>query len=111
MIDISSIKQMMLQKEDKRNKAPLALIFKHTKNYYLTFKYLLNYQGELKNPFENKNKDIRIKGPTPNTNKTIFAVLGVVFFSSFNSVILGVNFFLDFLLGIFEIESEINNSN
>jgi len=69
----------------------------------LTTEYLLNYQGELKNPLENKNTDIRIKGPTPNTNKTIFAVLGVVFFSLLTSVILGVNFFLDFLLGISEI--------
>ena len=77
----------------------------------MTTEYLLNYQGELKNPLENKNTDIRIKGPTPNTNKTIFAVLGVVFFSLLTSVILGVNFFLDFLLGISEIGYENNNSN
>ncbi len=38
-----------------------------------------NYQGELKNPFENKNKHIRIKGPIPKTKRTIFAVAGVVF--------------------------------
>ncbi len=43
---------------------------------------LSNYQGELKNPFENKNKHIRIKGPTPNTKRTIFAVLGDVFVCS-----------------------------
>ena len=72
----------------------------------MNFQIFINYQGELKKPFENKNKDIRIKGPTPNTNKTIFAVLGVVFFSSLYSVILGVNFFLDFLRGISEIESK-----
>ena len=47
----------------------------------------------MKNPFENKNIHIRIKGPTPNTKSTIFAVLGVVFFSSFASINLEVNFF------------------
>ena len=60
----------------------------------------------MKKPFENKNKDIRIKGPTPNTKRTIFAVLGVVFFSSFASVILEVDFFLNFLLGISKIDLE-----
>ena len=74
-------------------------------------KDLSNYQGELKNPFENKNKHIRIKGPTPNTKRTIFAVLGVVFFSSFASIILEVNFFLDFLLGISPIELDKHNSS
>tara|TARA_Y100001968_G_scaffold306777_1_gene323889 strand:- start:1246 stop:1461 length:216 start_codon:yes stop_codon:yes gene_type:complete len=64
-------------------------------------KGLSNYQGELKNPLENKNKHIRIKGPTPNTNRTIFAVLGVVFGSLLTSVILEFNCFLDFCLGIF----------
>ena len=64
---------------------------------------LFNYQGELKNPFENKNKHIRIKGPTPNTKRTIFAFLGVVFPSSFTSIIVEVIFFLDFLLGISKI--------
>ena len=61
---------------------------------------LLNCQGELKKPFENKNKHIRSKGPTPNTKRTIFAVLGVVFFSTLGSIILVVTFLLDFLLGI-----------
>ena len=65
----------------------------------------------MKNPFENKNKLIRIKGPTPNTKRTIFAVLGVVFVSSFAGIVFAVNFFLDFCLGIFEISSEINNSS
>ena len=74
-------------------------------------KDLSNYQGELKNPFENKNKHIRIKGPTPKTKRTIFAVLGVVFFSSFASIILEVNFFLDFLLGISPIELDKHNSS
>ena len=60
----------------------------------------------MKKPFENKNKDIRIKGPTPNTNRTIFAVLGVVLFYSFASVILEVDFFLNFLLGISKIDLE-----
>ena len=66
-------------------------------------KDLSNYQGELKNPFENKNKHIRIKGPTPNTNRTILAVLGVAWFSLLTSIDLEVNFFLDFLLGIFKV--------
>ena len=60
----------------------------------------INYRGVLKNPFENKNKHIRIKGPTPNTKRTIFAVLGVVFSSTVESMILEVTFLLDFLLGI-----------
>ena len=68
------------------------------------------YQGELKNPFENKNTHIRIKGPMPNTKSTIFAVLGVVFFSSFASIILEVNFFLDFLLGISKMNLVYNDS-
>ena len=74
-------------------------------------KDLLNSQGELKNPFENKNKHIRIKGPTPNTKRTILAVLGVVFFSSFASIILEVNFFPDFFLGISKINLQNHNSN
>tara|TARA_Y100001968_G_scaffold273744_1_gene266551 strand:+ start:374 stop:607 length:234 start_codon:yes stop_codon:yes gene_type:complete len=76
------------------------MMISNIKKSQLDFRIFVIYQGELKNPFENKNKDIRIKGPIPNTNRTIFAVLGVVFFSSFTSVILGVNFFLGFLLGI-----------
>ena len=44
--------------------------------------------GELKKPFENKNKHIRIKGPTPNTKRTVFAVLGVVLGSLVSSVVL-----------------------
>jgi len=54
----------------------------------------------LKNPFENKNNPIRIKGPTPKTKRTIFAVLGVVFFFSGKSMILELNFLLDFLIVI-----------
>tara|TARA_B100000945_G_C20097613_1_gene464320 strand:- start:212 stop:454 length:243 start_codon:yes stop_codon:yes gene_type:complete len=65
---------------------------------------LSNYQGELKKPFENKNKHIRIKGPIPKTKRTIFAVLGVVCLSLFASIFLEINFFLDFLLGISEID-------
>ena len=57
----------------------------------------------MKNPFENKNKHIRSKGPTPNTKRTIFAVLGVVFFSKLGSMILEDTFLLDFLLGITKI--------
>ena len=60
----------------------------------------------MKKPFENKNKDIRIKGPTPKTKRTIFAVLGVVFFSTFASVVIEVDFFLNFLLGISQIDLE-----
>tara|TARA_Y100001968_G_scaffold184455_1_gene168977 strand:+ start:1212 stop:1391 length:180 start_codon:yes stop_codon:yes gene_type:complete len=44
--------------------------------------------GELKNPFENKNKHIRSKGPIPNTKRTVFAVLGVVLGSIVSSVVL-----------------------
>ena len=58
------------------------------------------YPGDEKNPFENKNKHIRSKGPTPNTKRTIFAVLGVVFFSPAGSMDLTVIFFFEFLLGI-----------
>tara|TARA_Y100001968_G_C18706572_1_gene413774 strand:+ start:257 stop:475 length:219 start_codon:yes stop_codon:yes gene_type:complete len=58
----------------------------------------------LKKPLENKNKHIRIKGPTPNTKRTIFAVLGVVCLSPFGSTILEDIFFLDFLLGIPKID-------
>tara|TARA_Y100001968_G_C19423396_1_gene753034 strand:- start:1609 stop:1821 length:213 start_codon:yes stop_codon:yes gene_type:complete len=57
----------------------------------------------LKNPFENKNKHIRSKGPTPNTKRTIFAVLGDVLFSAFESIILEAFLLLDFLLGILKI--------
>ena len=71
------------------------IIIKHWNLYDL-----LGYKGELKNPFENRNKHIRIKGPTPNTKRTIFAVLGVVLFSWSASKSLEVNFFLDFCLGI-----------
>ncbi len=69
------------------------------------------FQGELKNPFEKRNTHIKIKGPIPNTKRTIFAVLGVVFFSSFASIILEVNFFLDFCLGIFKIDFKNYNSS
>ena len=58
------------------------------------------YQGALKNPFENKNKHIRIKGPTPKTKRTILAVLGVVVFPSFASIVFEVDLFLNFLLDI-----------
>ena len=56
-----------------------------------------NHQGDWKNPLENKNKHIRTKGPTPKTNKTIFAFLGFVLVSLFLSIILGVNFFFGIL--------------
>ena len=81
------------------------------KSYSESSKDLSNYQGELKNPLENKNKHIMIKGPTPNIKSTIFAVLGVVFVSSFASIILEVNFFLDFFLGIFKIDWKNYNSS
>tara|TARA_B100000579_G_scaffold132140_1_gene106771 strand:+ start:295 stop:600 length:306 start_codon:yes stop_codon:yes gene_type:complete len=68
-------------------------------------------QGELKNPFENRNKHIRSKGPTPKTKRTIFAVLGVVAFSEFVSKVLEVSFFLDFLLGILENRLKDHNSS
>ena len=71
-----------------------------SKSHASSSKDTSNHQGELKNPFENKNKHIRIKGPTPNTKRTIFAVLGVVFLSTVGSMILEVTFLLDFLLGI-----------
>ena len=45
------------------------------------------YRGELKNPFENKKKLMSSNGPTPKTNKTIFAVLGDVFVSTVDSLI------------------------
>ena len=54
----------------------------------------------MKNPFKNKNQHIKSKGPTPNTKRTIFAVLGVVFFSPTGSMSLEVDFLLDFLLVI-----------
>tara|TARA_B100001250_G_scaffold225544_1_gene193450 strand:+ start:82 stop:288 length:207 start_codon:yes stop_codon:yes gene_type:complete len=57
----------------------------------------------VKNPFENKNKHIRSNGPTPNTKRTIFAVLGVAFFSTFGSMILEDTLLLDFFLGINKI--------
>ena len=72
---------------------------------------MINFQGALKNPFENRNKHIRIKGPTPNTKRTIFAVLGVVFFSPDWSVIVEVTFFFDFLLGILKINLKNHNSS
>tara|TARA_B100000579_G_scaffold435898_1_gene460344 strand:+ start:1285 stop:1425 length:141 start_codon:yes stop_codon:yes gene_type:complete len=43
---------------------------------------------------------MRIKGPIPKTKSTIFAVLGVVFFSVLGSIILELTVFFDFLLGI-----------
>tara|TARA_B100000700_G_scaffold301660_1_gene371127 strand:- start:1234 stop:1527 length:294 start_codon:yes stop_codon:yes gene_type:complete len=66
----------------------------------IILKKLLNYQGELKKPFENKNKHIRSNGPTPNTKRTIFAVLGVVFFSPVISMILEFTLLLFFLRDI-----------
>ncbi len=57
----------------------------------------------MKNPFENKNKHIRSKGPTPKTKRTIFAFLGLVFLSSFRSMILEVFVILDFFLGILKV--------
>ena len=54
-------------------------------------------QGELKNPFENKNKTIRSKGPTPKTKRTIFAVRGVAFCSAVSFTMLDTIFFLDLL--------------
>ena len=51
------------------------------------------YKGELKNPFENKNKHIRSKGPTPKTKRTIFAFLGLVSISKAGSMNLEFNFF------------------
>ena len=86
------------------------MIFRYKNHETLSAKDLSNYQGELKNPLENKNKHIRIKGPTPNTKRTIFAVLDVGFFSSFAWDILEVIFFLDFLLGISKIDLENYNS-
>ena len=80
------------------------LICRTENNHDLSSRDLWNYQGELKNPFENKNKHIKIKGPTPNKKRTIFAVLGVVFSSSFAELILEENFLLDFCLGIFKID-------
>ena len=61
-----------------------------------------NYPGEVKKPFENKNKHIRSKGPTPKTKRTIFAVLGVVLFSPIKSLLEELTLCLDFLLGIHE---------
>ena len=60
----------------------------------------INHEGELKNPFKNKNKHIRSKGPTPNTKRTSFAFLGFVFFSPTGSTILEITLVLDFLAGI-----------
>ena len=88
----------MFEKEDILKVEALWLIFNN--NRRLSSLDSKNSYGELKKPFENKNKHIRSKGPTPNTNKTIFAVLGVVFFSSFSWIILELNFFFDFCLGI-----------
>jgi len=68
-------------------------------------------QGELKNPFENKNKHIKSKGPTPNIKRTIFAVLGVVFSFSFDCAILKVIVFFDFLRGISINRIKKYNSN
>jgi len=65
----------------------------------------------LKNPFENKNKHIRIKGPKPNRKRTIFAFLGVILFSLFASITVEVDFFLNFLLGISKIEFKNYNSS
>jgi len=69
------------------------------------------YPRELKNPFENRNKAIRTNGPIPNTKRTIFAVLGVVFSSIFFSTNLEVIFFLDFFLGLFRIVFRYYNSS
>ena len=68
----------------------------------------MSHQGELKNPFENKNILIRSKGPTPNTKRTIFAVLGVVVFSTELSILVEVIFFFDFLLGILQYTKKLS---
>ena len=60
----------------------------------------------MKNPLEPRNKPIRIKGPTPNTKSTILAVLGVVFVSPSDWIILEVDFFFDLFRGIFKIDSK-----
>ena len=54
----------------------------------------------MKKPLENKNKHISNKGPTPNTKRTIFAVLGVAFFSTLGSMIWEDPLLLDFFLDI-----------
>jgi len=77
----------------------------------LSSKNLSDCQGELKKPFENKNKHIRIKGPKPKRKRTIFAVLGVVFVSSLVSIFIEDNFFFDFLLGISKLDLRNYNSN
>jgi len=64
----------------------------------------------LKNPLENKNKHIRSKGPTPNTKRTIFAVLGEDILSTSGSIILELNLLLDFLRGIPKRRLLNNNS-
>ena len=61
----------------------------------------------MKKPFENKNKDIRSKGPTPNTKRTIFAVLGVELDSPVDSIILLLDFLFDFLLDMLKKELSI----
>ena len=51
----------------------------------------------------NKNKHISSKGPTPNTNRTIFAVLGVGIFSPLESMSFEFALLLDFPLDIAKI--------
>ena len=70
-----------------------------------------NYQGELKNPLENKNKHIRSKGPKPNIKRTIFAVLGVTLSSPLWSLLEEVTCFGDFLLGILKLWIKYYNSS
>ena len=66
-----------------------------------------SYEADWKNPFENKNKHIRSKGPTPNTKRTIFAVLGFVFSSPFGLMILEVTLLFDFFLGILKMNFQL----
>ena len=87
------------------------MICRYDNNDVSSSKDFTKYQGELKNPFENKNKHIRIKGPTPNTKRTIFAFLGDCFCSSFSSITAEVDFFFNFLLGISQIELKDNDSS
>ena len=91
----------MLQKEDiiKTGNIMKTIIHKGTKELSpIRWNYI--FHGELKNPFENKNKHIRSKGPTPNTKRTVFAVLDVVLGSLVDSIIWLLDFFFNFLLGI-----------
>ncbi len=91
----------MLQKEDiiKTGNIMKTIIHQGAKELS-PIRWKIFFYGELKNPFENKNKHIRSKGPTPNTKRTVFAVLDVVLGSPVDSIILLLDFFFIFLLGI-----------